>query len=403
MADNQARRWRSGGGGGSARKAPLPDSNRFAGRFFFSLISFAVLALMVWVLMPAPKPRSWVVAASTATLDDFSFAVPFAGESSSWLPAQFPADRLIKIPNLQSVEQIKQQLDSWRRKGTPTPPPRPSDTLVVYLTASGIEDDVTKEPQVLISSPKEPNTPSASVSKKDSDAAGTVTTSSNGSRDYLVSAKSLLEMLADQPFQSILVVFDCSRTLDSRRWGWNYTNTFPNSVGRVLNDLGKSSPQKSGKLWVVCAADSQQLGLPMAKSHKTQFGWLWHKSLSLAKRKAKSKSLSLVSVYDNLLMNPRSDQTPKLYHADHEGSIDRKDNVSGSLRSSGMETSRRTRLIPIPSQKKPNPAKWSTHGRKPRIWRNCARQPRGKPRDACSMAWESCRSVGLPRCVETLS
>lgn len=326
MADNQ-RRWRSGsGGGGVSRKVPQPASNRFVGRFFFSLVSIAVLGLIAWVLMPAPKPRSWVIAASTATLDDFAFAVPFADESSTWLSEKFPADRRSVIPSLQSVEQIKQQLDSWRAKGTSHIPPRPADTLVVYLNVSGIEDGVTKEPQIVISAPKDPTITGSADAK--SEEAVAEKTSSRNPRDYLVSVKSLLEVLGDQPFQCVLVVFDCSRTLDSRRWGWNYTNTFPNSLGKVLNDLGKSNAQKASKLWVICAADQQQLGLPMAKLHKTQFGWLWHKSLWSAKQKGKNRPLSLLNLYDTLLANPRSDQTPKLYHPEFEGPIDRKDGLA---------------------------------------------------------------------------
>lgn len=316
MADNQTRRWRNGTSGGSVRRTPQAESNRLAGRFFFSLASIAVLGLIVYVLIPPSKSHSWVVTASTGPLDDFSFAVPFADEAYSWVvPPDKSSPRLAKIPELQSVDQIEEELRSWKNARSQAPPSA-KDTLIVYLATAGIQDDVTRLPQIVISAPKD------LASGPDAESANSADSNPSGSsRDYLISAKSILEMLSEQPFESILVVFDCSRTLDARRWGWSNTNTFPSKIGQVLNDLGKSSPQKASKLWVLCSTDKFQFGLPMAHTHKSQFGWTWHKSLSAAKKKAKISPVTIRNIYENLQLNRRSDQAPQLFHAEHEGPI----------------------------------------------------------------------------------
>ena len=322
MSENQAKRWRRG-------KATQTNSNREIGRYFFSFVAIAVLAMLVALFWPKNPSINWVATFSSGPLDDLTPWIPFGEhDSKEWIPTKSTNVLNFPITELKTPSDIRDKI----QKNPKSVQPSQNDNLVVYFVGYGITDH-NQEPQFVI----KPQIAHDS-SKTDEQSENGIATAGNQ-----ISVKEMLESLVELRFKSILVVFDCSRTLNCPRWGWDQSNTFPKGLGNVVKALGSSTDQKSktngnqksktnaNKLWVISASDASQLGLTLQAKERSLFGWAWHQSMFEAVKSSgkSSRQKSPVKLKDlisqlrestkNFVANDKS--PPLLFHGGH-GRVD---------------------------------------------------------------------------------
>lgn len=273
MAESNSRRWRKGAPG---RPANNQVSGRLTARIGFTLVTMALVAMIVWLMIPPDSTRTWVCVYYGSQLDDLSPPIPFAKQDATeWIPAAVPESRKV-VATSDTVNSAGEILQKIEDKFTGSSKPSPTkDTLVVYLVGYGV-----------------------STSYKDSASApliiGDTKLDADANFKSAIDAKELLNKLTALPFRTILVVFDCGRTLDSRRRGWNQSCTFTDGLKQVMPSIEGGA--KSDKLWVISSAHSGQYGLAHHGKHHSIFGLKW-----------------INAIRDTLKKSPQQSDLKKLY------------------------------------------------------------------------------------------